>query len=59
MQRLTDHPNYTADDADYLRGKGWTPQQILARWDEELAQGNAPTRWDGFWAQSKLRAVTC
>lgn len=27
-------------DHEYLTGKGWTPQQIKARWDEEHKAGH-------------------
>jgi hypothetical protein len=52
------HSNYDADDYAYLTAKGWTPAQILARWDEEAARGTGPCRWDSATARSKLAAVT-
>lgn len=57
-QAMLKHRNYDADDHAYLSAKGWTNEQILARWDEEAARGSAPCRWQTESARAKLAAVT-
>ena len=52
------HRNYDADDYAYLTAKGWSTDEILARWTEEAARGNGPCRWEGATARAKLAAVT-
>jgi len=52
------HSNYDADDYAYLTAKGWSNDEILARWSEEAARGNGPCRWEGETARAKLAAVT-
>lgn len=58
QRAILTHRNYDADDYAYLLGKGWTQEQILARWTEEVARGNGPCRWEGTTARAKLAAVT-
>jgi hypothetical protein len=41
----------------YLRAKGWTDAEIVARWDEESARGNGPCQWKTPEAQAKLRSA--
>jgi hypothetical protein len=52
------HPQYDADDYAYLLAKGWTRQEIVARWNEEAKSGQGPCRWQSHWARVKLNAVT-
>jgi hypothetical protein len=52
------HSNYDADDYAYLCAKGWSDDEILARWTEEAARGNGPCRWESASARAKLAAVT-
>lgn len=52
------HSNYDADDYAYLTVKGWSDDEILARWTEEAAHGNGPCRWESTSARAKLAAVT-
>lgn len=47
------HPNYNADDFAYLQAKGWTVEEIIARWNQEAG----PCRWDTPTAKAKLQAV--
>lgn len=58
MNAILTHPNYNEDDHAYLRGKGWTDQEIIARWTEEHKRGDGPCRWDGPTQQAKLHSVT-
>ncbi len=51
------HPQYTPQDYDYLRAKGWTNAQIAARWDQERAAGVSPCQWDTATARAKLAAT--
>lgn len=53
------HRNFDANDYAYLCTKGWRNDEILARWSEEAARGNAPCRWEGDAPRAKLAAVTC
>ena len=55
--QILNHPNYSADDYAYLSAKGWTPAQILARWNEERAAGGRACQWNGIGAASKLAAT--
>lgn len=55
---ILQHPNYDADDYAYLAAKGWTDVEILTRWNEEVARGTSPCRWQTETARSKLAAVT-
>lgn len=55
---LQDHTNYDADDYAYLTAKGWTDEEILARWNAEAKDGKGPCRWQSESARSKLAAVT-
>jgi hypothetical protein len=43
-QRLRAHPMYTPSDLRYLRGKGYSDEQIIAFWERDRAQGKGPTR---------------
>lgn len=52
------HSNYDADDYAYLTAKGWSDDEILARWSEEAAHGNGPCHWESASARAKLAAVT-
>ena len=54
---LKKHPQYTLNDYRYLKAKGWTDKEILARWDSEKAQGKAPAEWKTPLAQEKLQEV--
>lgn len=56
-KRIASHPNFNADDHAYLRAKGWTDEEILARWDDEAARGAGPCHWDSAAARAKLNAV--
>jgi len=38
--KVTEHPQYTKADYDYLKGKGWSDPEIMNRWDEEHAKGH-------------------
>jgi hypothetical protein len=38
------HPQFTQGDYDYLKGKGWSDDQILKRWDEEKSKGVKPNQ---------------
>lgn len=51
------HRNYDKDDYAYLAAKGWSDAEILARWDQEAAQGQGPCRWSHPIARGKLRAT--
>jgi hypothetical protein len=51
------HKNFSLDDLMYLRAKGWTDAEIVARWDEESARGNGPCQWKTPEAQAKLRSA--
>ena len=51
------HPQYTLNDYRYLKAKGWTNKEILARWDAEKAQGKEPCEWNTPFAQEKLNSV--
>ncbi len=42
---IQNHINYSADDYAYLVAKGWTDEQIVARWDQEAAGGTGPCLW--------------
>lgn len=42
---LLKHPQYTKEDYDYLKGKGWSAKEIKERWDEENKKGDAPQTW--------------
>ena len=55
---IRNHRNYDANDYAYLSSKGWSDEEILARWDEEAARGQGPCRWDHPVAKAKLAAVT-
>jgi hypothetical protein len=55
---IQNHTNYDADDYAYLSAKGWTDEQIEARWDQEAASGTGPCQWQTESARSKLAAVT-
>jgi hypothetical protein len=55
---IQNHINYSADDYAYLVAKGWTDEQILARWDQEATAGAGPCLWQTESARSKLAAVT-
>ena len=57
-KRIAHHANFNADDYLYLHAKGWTDEEILARWDDEAACGAGPCRWDAEAARAKLDAVT-
>lgn len=50
------HRNYDADDYAYLRAKGWSDAEILARWSDEARQGKPACQWEG-WSRQKLQAV--
>lgn len=52
------HSNYDADDYAYLVAKGWSDEEILARWTAEAAHGQGPCRWESEGARAKLAAVT-
>lgn len=52
---IRNHRNYDADDYAYLNAKGYTDSEILARWNEEAAEGKGPCRWTHHQAQAKLR----
>jgi len=55
---LQDHTNYDADDYAYLTAKGWTEEEILARWSAEAKDGKGPCRWQSESARTKLASVT-
>jgi hypothetical protein len=55
---IQNHANYNADDYDYLAAKGWTDEQIQARWDQEASNGIGPCQWQTESARNKLTAVT-
>lgn len=38
-KKVEAHPNYSANDYEYLSEKGWSDQEILDRWDEEHKAG--------------------
>jgi hypothetical protein len=38
------HPQYTKEDHEYLKGKGWSNAEIHARWDAEKSHGNEPAK---------------
>ncbi len=40
--QLTNHPQHTDADYEYLSGKGYTDTEIKAIWDRDLNQGKAP-----------------
>lgn len=42
--RIQNHPQYTRADYTYLRGKGYSVEQILAFWDRDAALGQAPVK---------------
>ena len=52
------HRNYDADDYAYLIAKGWSDDEILARWTAEAAHGQGSCRWESEGARAKLAAVT-
>lgn len=52
------HRNYDADDYAYLAAKGWSDEDILARWNAETKDGKGPCRWQSVTARAKLTAVT-
>ena len=54
---LTQHTQFNPDDLAYLRARGWTDQEIKARWDAEAAEGKAPCGWDTESAKAKLAAT--
>ncbi len=56
-QAIQTHPNFDADDYAYLAAKGWTDQQILARWSQEASTGAGPCRWAAPQAAAKLKAT--
>jgi len=58
IRAILTHSNYDADDYAYLTAKGWSDDEILARWTEEAAHGNGPCRWESASARAKLAAVT-
>jgi ribosome modulation factor len=37
------HSQFTQGDYDYLKGKGWSDEQIITRWNEE-AKGGSPSQ---------------
>ena len=39
---LKEHPMHTASDLGYLRGKGYTDEEILSIWGRDLANGVEP-----------------
>ncbi|MBL8809492.1 MAG: hypothetical protein JNM43_04880 [Planctomycetaceae bacterium] len=39
---LLSHPMYTPSDLAYFESKGYTPTEILAFWDRDLAAGKEP-----------------
>lgn len=55
---IRNHRNYDANDFAYLAAKGWSDEEILARWDEEAKLGRGPCRWTDPIAKAKLAAVT-
>jgi hypothetical protein len=54
---ISKHQNYNADDYAYLAAKGWTEEQIQARWEQEAASGTGPCRWQTEGARAKLASV--
>jgi len=56
-QAIQNHPNFDGDDYAYLAAKGWTDQQILARWSQEASAGAGPCRWTAPQAAAKLNAT--
>ncbi|MFZ1418251.1 MAG: hypothetical protein WAS93_07920 [Burkholderiaceae bacterium] len=54
---IKNHPQYTENDYRYLKAKGWTDKEIIARWDEEQASGKAPCQWNTTCAQIKFHNV--
>lgn len=55
--QIQTHPNFNADDLVYLTAKGWTQDEILARWDLERREGKSACRWDSYGARAKLAAT--
>jgi hypothetical protein len=40
--QIKTHPNFNADDLAYLKAKGWSDAEIVARWKTE----SGPCGWD-------------
>lgn len=57
IMNIKNHPHYTENDYRYLKAKGWTNKQILARWNEERAQGKSPVTWGSKEAKAKLADI--
>ena len=57
LRAIQEHKNYDQDDYEYLRGKGWSENEILKRWDQELAAGKSACKWEGTPARAKLNAI--
>jgi len=57
FKQIQKHPNFNVCDYSYLKAKGWTNEEILARWDEEHKAGKGPCNWAGKINQGKLSAV--
>lgn len=44
MQKATkNHANYTAEDYDYLKAKGYSEAEIRQIWDRDRSRGHGPT----------------
>ncbi len=43
-QRIAEHPMNTPSDLAYLRGKGYSDEEILAFWDRDHATGKPPVQ---------------
>jgi len=43
---LKEHPMWSRSDFEYLRGKGWSNEQVLAFWNRDLRLGCQPVQWD-------------
>lgn len=39
---ILNHPQYHINDYNYFKQKGYTNKEILAFWDRDLKEGNAP-----------------
>ena len=54
---IQNHPQYTTNDYNYLKAKGWTNAEIKTRWDQEHKAGKPPCTWGSEMAQAKLQAT--
>jgi len=44
FKALEKHPMYAKEDFDYLKGKGYDPEEIKALWDRDHKAGKEPSR---------------